>query len=184
MKHKNFLVASVLLGGATLAISCSDENDNVLSATEKVTPVVASAYTVERELTTELPSRAEGGKMVPMTFVFKGVIDKEKDELLRVEAPENLLEYFGLKDQEDFQRFVEDSKFQRDVKVQAYTFNRLGGGVKTNPENVIAGEYSFDMRECLTGCRSQYTDSNGNKIRGRGECRFGCWMDWIGHAFD
>lgn len=30
---------------------------------------------------------------------------------------------------------------------------------------------------CIAGCNAQYTDENGNKIRGRGACNANCWVE-------
>jgi|GEM_PF-1668691 len=29
---------------------------------------------------------------------------------------------------------------------------------------------------CIEWCKQEYTDENGDKIRGRGECKSGCWI--------
>lgn len=46
-------------------------------------------------------------------------------------------------------------------------------------EAKVMASKDFTLSGCLQGCRDKYTDANGNKIRGRGACRFSCWVERV-----
>lgn len=39
-----------------------------------------------------------------------------------------------------------------------------------------SSEVPEGLTACLAWCNENYTDANGEKIRGRGSCKFGCWL--------
>lgn len=38
---------------------------------------------------------------------------------------------------------------------------------------------NFSLTNCLNGCHDKFTDANGNKVKGRGACKFGCWAERV-----
>ena len=39
------------------------------------------------------------------------------------------------------------------------------------------------LSTCLQQCKADHTDANGNKMPGRGACKFGCWVKAVKAVF-
>lgn len=69
----------------------------------------------------------------------------------------------GLISMEFTENILTVGKFKADALVTA--------SAKTKNSEVPEG-----LTACLAWCREKYTDANGEKIKGRGSCKFGCWL--------
>ena len=63
----------------------------------------------------------------------------------------------------------------------------VAGGIRSdffvqNP-NALAGESEnandISLSECLTACTKNFTNPDGSKIPGRGQCKAGCWWQEV-----
>ena len=147
----------VLTLGLIALFSCSKDK-----ATEKTEENVQTVV-VEREF--QLPSRTEEGKLEKLKVVLTGKIDNEKDELLSREVSENLLEYFGVSTQEEFDKLVNQKFFEQQFP------SLLSANADKNL--TYANVYENSLNDCI----EHFTDDNGKKLKGRGWCKFNCWVE-------
>ena len=151
----------VLTLGLIALFSCSKDK-----ATEKTEENVQTVV-VEREI--QLPSRTEKDKKETLKVVFTAKIDKEKDELLSEEVSKNLLEYFELETQEEFDNFLNKKIIEEKFP------DLLNASTGKNLMPFYAEE--FLLSDCLKACAKEFTREDGSKIYGRGLCKFGCYVD-------
>lgn len=45
-----------------------------------------------------------------------------------------------------------------------------------------AGDHNHS--ECIENCNDKYTDKEGNKKKGRGACKFNCWVETVKEIID
>jgi hypothetical protein len=81
---------------------------------------------------------------------------------------------FNDKDESNFNYKI-DPQFYKDFKtnfqkVDSYLRKSMG-----DDYNIFARDGGH--ADCVNNCFDRYTDDKGNKIRGRGACRAGCWVD-------
>jgi|GEM_PF-2308714 lipoprotein len=169
----------VLSLGLIALFSCSKDK-----TTEKTGEDVQTV-TIERDF--QLPSRTEKGKLETLKVVFTAKIDKEKDELLSEEVSENLLEYLGVKTQKEFNKLINKKTIEQhlstflssnaDKGIIPYNFYEIDFSDEEDDTSLEKGD--FLLSECLKKCVREFTDENGNKKKGRGLCKFGCYVDKI-----
>ena len=56
-----------------------------------------------------------------------------------------------------------------------YKKEKMGTIYYLGDNPVTRGEHA----NCIEMCKDKYTDSDGNKIKGRGACKANCWVDTI-----
>lgn len=56
-----------------------------------------------------------------------------------------------------------------------YLKEKMGTIYYLGDNPVTRGEHA----NCIEMCKDKYTDSDGNKIKGRGACKANCWVDTI-----
>lgn len=160
MKRKSFLFGLLLLSGAlVIPFGCSKDKATETKTTTEVIEQVIS-----------VPSKTEEGKFENIKVTFTAVIDNETEEILSKEVSQNLLDLVGVKTQKEFQDFIDQKILETEVPVaNALVVGELSTYAEAQPQQET-------LSDCLIKCKDNFTDANGNKIKGRGECRFGCWV--------
>lgn len=159
MKRKSFLFGLLLLSGAlVIPFGCSKDKATETKTTTEVIEQVIS-----------VPSKTEEGKFENIKITFTAVIDNETEEILSKEVSQNLLDLVGVKTQAEFQDFIDQKILEAEMPAaNALVVGELSTYAEAQPQKET-------ISECLIRCKDNFTEANGNKIKGRGECRFGCW---------
>ncbi|GET45473.1 hypothetical protein [Capnocytophaga felis] len=155
-KFRNFLNVFLFSGIIAFAVSCNEKRDDE-----------PSVYTEVVETVLELP-RKEGNGIEKLNVTFKGTFDEEGNWISK-EVSKNVLDYFGLDSQLSFENFIENKVAEQQM-AQA-----LAARNANFPE--VYMEATGGHSDCIEKCNDKYTDEDGNKIEGRGKCKFNCWVD-------
>ncbi|WOC40111.1 hypothetical protein [Polaribacter sp. HL-MS24] len=92
-------------------------------------------------------------------------MDDEKEEFLGFELSENLIKATGLSKEELYELIYSDIHINPDgtsKSLHSKNYEKAGG-----------------ISECKSDCHKRYTDGDGKKIKGRGWCKFGCYVDAV-----
>lgn len=69
--------------------------------------------------------------------------------------------------------------YLREILGEDYTdMNKMMSGEITFTSNASLTT-SINLSACLKDCHERFTDENGDKIKGRGACKAGCWVDTV-----
>ncbi len=108
-------------------------------------------------------SESEEEESVPDTFEFTIVVDGAElvglavvDWNYELEKPSNILISQNILDALNITQNI----FNEDLATE------------TNNDKELSPHAA-----CIQWCKKNYTDENGDKIRGRGACKFDCWVD-------
>lgn len=69
------------------------------------------------------------------------------------------------------EKFLSENEISK--KSLEFKFNKLYVENKSDPSEPELSEHA----SCIEWCNQNYTDSNGEKIKGRGKCKGNCWVD-------
>ena len=103
------------------------------------------------------------GETDSLLFVAKYKVDEDKVIDFKVQAVTN-----GIAEDLDMAT----------AEVRLALIERLGENftdLETLEQAELQATEEMTLAECLTKCQKEYTDENGNKMKGRGVCKFECW---------
>ena len=105
-------------------------------------------------------SKFQSGEELDLTLTAE--FNLESETLIKYTPSEDLLNLMNLNEIE-FEQFLKDT---------------MGASYYLESDKIAKGDHS----ECIDGCNEEYTDSDGNKIKGRGACKANCWLRSISEA--
>lgn len=150
-------ISSILV----FAVSCSDKKESE-----------PTNYTEVVETILELPRKDGSGEMETLKVTFIGTFDEEGNWINK-EVSKNVLDYLELDSQLSFENFVEDKIAEKQLERALVARNANSSDSDVDTEINEEGNHA----ECISGCNDKYTDAQGNKMRGRGACKFHCWVE-------
>lgn len=162
MKTIKLTIFSIL--GATLLglglYSCSNDDTTGVNELEKTN----ISKNVNRKVTDniqlhELKIPLADGKL-PEKSNFKVLVDLEEETIISYEFDNSIAESLGVKP-ELFLEYFEEA---------------MGEGALTSL-NATPKTETISHSECITKCHANFTNEDGTKKPGRGDCKFGCWKD-------
>lgn len=161
MSMKNFFLSLILVMSL---MSCSNDDNSKIQSSEPMqfikldinydenstnSTFSENNYEIyEKETTVK---NTETGEVFNVTFLI-GLSDYD-DRLYSLEVSDNFLEAGNITKEE----------------LQSEINNVVNG----DPEEPKLSPHA----SCIQWCNQQYTDENGEKIKGRGGCKAGCWVD-------
>lgn len=57
--------------------------------------------------------------------------------------------------------------------------NYLTEQLGSDPTDLNTTARQSQHAKCIQACNDKYTDADGNRIKGRGKCKFSCWVDTV-----
>lgn len=162
---RNFLNVFLFSGIIAFAVSCNEKRDEE-----------PSVYTEVVETVLELP-RKDGNGMEKLNVTFKGTFDEEGNWISK-EVSKNVLDYFGLDSQLSFENFVENKVAEQQM-AKALTARNANFS-----ETYAEADGDHNHSKCIENCNDKYTDKDGNKLKGRGACKFNCWVETVKEIID
>lgn len=135
----------------------------------------------KRNLTIQLPSKSKVNEIETFQVEFIAKIDKKTGELISKEVSENLLDFLGLDSEESLENFIVSKDYRNNALRAIYSnhtpiFNNQNFRISTARES--------GHSKCIEDCNSKYTAEDGSKVKGRGACKFNCWVDTIMELLD
>jgi hypothetical protein len=138
-------------------ISC-DKEENLYETT-------ILSKIVDIKISNNKSSKKSTNSDIELTGNIKFKMDDEKEEFLGFELSENLIKATDLSKEE--------------------LYELIYSNIDINPDGSSKNLYSKSYRkaggfsECKSVCNKRYTDEDGKKIKGRGWCKFGCYIDAV-----
>jgi len=137
-----------------------------------------------------------------IAFVMFGFAATAQTKFVKMELPRSIQSPAGLsetivknvsfKDKSGQQsrgqlRFVIPDKGNGLISLEFTENILLAGGIKIDffmqNQNALTGEPAdadeISLSECLTKCTKDFTNPDGSKIPGRGQCKAGCWWEEV-----
>lgn len=162
---RNFLNVFLFSGIIAFAVSCNEKRNEE-----------PSVYTEVVETVLELP-RKDGKGMEKLNVTFKGTFDEEGNWISK-EVSENVLNYFELDSQLSFENFIENKVAEQQMAQALVARNANFPEIYAE----VAGDH--DHAKCIKDCNDEFTDKEGNKKKGRGACKFNCWVETVKEIID
>ena len=151
----------ILTLGLIALFSCSkDKTTEKINNEEKY-----SIVTLKEQI--KVQNKTEEGKSDFLDVTFTAKVDKVGN-LIEGEVSKNLLDYFDVKTQEEFEKQVA----QRLQERQLLAFKASAQKQIDNVNFYANDEWSH--KECITDCLERFEKGDG-----RGSCKFACWVDTI-----
>lgn len=153
----------ILTLGLITLFSCNkDRTTENLSAEDKY-----STVTLKEQV--KVQSKTEEGRFEFLDVTFTAKVDKEGN-LIDGEVSKNLLDYFGVKTQEEFEK-------QIGQKLQEEQLLALKASAEKQVDNInFYANDEWSHKDCIKDCLQSFEKGDG-----RGSCKFGCWVDTIRH---
>lgn len=105
-------------------------------------------------------SKSQMSKSDELDLYLEATFDKETETLIKYNASNDLLNLLKLSQNE----------------LDKLLLQNMGESFYLNEQLIVQkGEHS----DCISGCNDKFTDDDGNKIKGRGACKFNCWVDTV-----
>lgn len=119
--------------------------------------------TISRDIKIELKNtsknKSEDSNSSSMTGNLKINLINEESDIIEFKLSDELIKFIGLPKEEVY------SKIYEELNNQGYKTKKYAKSLKQK------GDYG----DCIDGCNSKYTDGDGNRIKGRGWCKAGCF---------
>ncbi len=151
---KNLLKTIYLSIFLTLLLSCS--NDNNEDNGDLLTKVVDVEFKMNSNSKTITPT------IVNSQIEF--TMSEENEAMIDFKFSENILKKLTISEEEFYQKIND-----------RITLNFDGSKKNKFKSNSIAS----DLSECKKQCHKDYTNEDGTKIKGRGWCKAGCYLDEV-----
>ena len=154
----------ILTLGLIALFSCSKDK-----ATEKINNEEKySTVTLKEQI--KVQNKTEEGKFDFLDVTFTAKVDKEGN-LIEGEVSKNLLDYFDVKTQEEFEKQVAQKPQERQLLA-------LKASTEKQIDNVnFYANSEWSHKECIKDCLQSFKKGDG-----RGSCKFACWIDTIRHT--
>ncbi|MCK0131919.1 hypothetical protein MWU59_10450 [Flavobacteriaceae bacterium F08102] len=115
-----------------------------------IPPEEANKIKFSEEISFYNPSITNSNGLVKGTIT--GVFDNTLEEVSSFQLSSSILNALNI-NQKDFERKLNEKLTQKSA----------------------AGDHN----DCMEACKDKYTNEDGSKIKGRGGCKFSCWVDTV-----
>ncbi|GAB7257664.1 hypothetical protein [uncultured Polaribacter sp.] len=149
---KKILIKLYLLSLTIILFSCS--NEDAVDNSKILTKVVD----VEFKLNGEYKSKVNTTLVGQIEFTM----NDEEEDYLDFTFSDNILKQLPITEKEFYQK-IEDN----------ITLN-IDGSYKSK-----SGKFLSDISDCKDKCQEDFTNEDGSKIKGRGWCKAGCYVDEV-----
>jgi hypothetical protein len=156
-----YLLSSILFVFAIFATSCSKESDVTSADFESLDEVI----TMSRTFTVPGATRA-----LDATFKFDATMDLASEKITSYSVKK--IDINGDEIDPDFTQ----------EELTAALIAELGEDFTDLQALEQAQDYvaqTTGLSDCLNKCQDKFTDGNGKRQKGRGNCRFGCWGEAV-----
>lgn len=132
--------------------SCNNESEINLNDT--------ISRDIKIELKNNFKNKSEDSKSSSMTGNLKINLINEESDIIEFELSDELIEFIGLPKEEIYSKIYDELNNE---------------GYKTKKYVKYSQKEDSNYTKCINGCNDKYTDENGDKIKGRGWCKAGCF---------
>lgn len=157
---------TTILGIAVFSLSlfaCSQKEDNA-----PIEAPQANIITASRELNIEGIAEYENGVPDENTVGCSYALDRRPGVSITYDLDREKIVSWMIED--DVYKIIYDRKGLNRMQVNQAIDKKL-----LQPNAVV---YNGSLAACINLCNDKYTDPNGKKKPGRGECKFYCILDW------
>lgn len=122
----------------------------------------------------KVQSKTEEGRFEFLDVTFTAKVDNEGN-LIDGKVSKNLLDYFGVRTQEEFEKQIGQKRQEEQLLA-------LKASAEKRIDNVnFYANDEWSHSKCITECYDHFKNEDGSKVKGRGSCKLGCWVDTIMH---
>lgn len=140
-------------------------------ATERINEEKYSTVTLKEQI--KVKSKTEEGKFDFLDVTFSAKVDKDGN-LIEGEVSRNLLDYFGVKTQEEF-----EDQIRQKIQEKQLSYFKASTEKQIDNTDFYAEDGGWSHAKCITECYDHFRNNDGSKREGRGSCKLGCWVDTI-----
>ena len=95
------------------------------------------------------------GKMAPINGTIEFEFNETTEQVVGINASQNILVYLNMTDDQ----------------LETYVYQQMNVAESTSSDKP-----KHDHASCISNCIKEYTNPDGTKKPGRGNCKFNCWV--------